>query len=54
LAIHHAIDETEEAITAVSQESANSDPMAAFGPNEWLVDELYQQYLKDRSSVDRA
>ncbi len=38
----------------MSQESPNSDPMAAFGPNEWLVDELYQQYLKDRSSVDRA
>src|ERR687889_521045 len=28
--------------------------MAAFGPNEWLVDELYQQYLRDKSSVDRA
>jgi 2-oxoglutarate dehydrogenase E1 component len=28
--------------------------MAAFGPNEWLVDELYQQYLSDRNSVDRA
>ncbi|MDQ1287043.1 MAG: multifunctional 2-oxoglutarate metabolism enzyme [Actinomycetota bacterium] len=25
-----------------------------FGPNEWLVDELYQQYLADRDSVDRA
>jgi 2-oxoglutarate dehydrogenase E1 component len=25
-----------------------------FGPNEWLVDELYQQYLTDRNSVDRA
>jgi multifunctional 2-oxoglutarate metabolism enzyme len=38
----------------VAQESASSDPMAAFGPNEWLVDELYQKYLQDRSSVDRA
>jgi multifunctional 2-oxoglutarate metabolism enzyme len=38
----------------VAQESASSDPMAAFGPNEWLVDELYQKYLEDRSSVDRA
>jgi 2-oxoglutarate dehydrogenase E1 component len=28
--------------------------MAAFGPNEWLVDELYQQYLTDKNSVDRA
>ena len=29
-------------------------PLAAFGPNEWLVDELYQQYLKDKNSVDPA
>ncbi|MCT1620185.1 multifunctional oxoglutarate decarboxylase/oxoglutarate dehydrogenase thiamine pyrophosphate-binding subunit/dihydrolipoyllysine-residue succinyltransferase subunit [Janibacter hoylei] len=25
-----------------------------FGPNEWLVDELYEQYTKDRNSVDKA
>ncbi|MFZ9988122.1 MAG: 2-oxoglutarate dehydrogenase E1 subunit family protein, partial [Candidatus Nanopelagicales bacterium] len=25
-----------------------------FGPNEWLVDEIYQQYLTDRESVDPA
>jgi multifunctional 2-oxoglutarate metabolism enzyme len=25
-----------------------------FGPNEWLVEELYQQYLADKNSVDRA
>ncbi|MDF2144130.1 multifunctional oxoglutarate decarboxylase/oxoglutarate dehydrogenase thiamine pyrophosphate-binding subunit/dihydrolipoyllysine-residue succinyltransferase subunit [Knoellia sp. p5-6-4] len=35
-------------------QSPTNDPMAAFGPNEWLVDELYQQYLKDKNSVDRA
>ena len=28
--------------------------LAVFGPNEWLVDEIYQQYLKDPKSVDRA
>ena len=28
--------------------------MADFGPNEWLVDELYQQYLADKNSVDQA
>ncbi|HEX7461384.1 MAG TPA: multifunctional oxoglutarate decarboxylase/oxoglutarate dehydrogenase thiamine pyrophosphate-binding subunit/dihydrolipoyllysine-residue succinyltransferase subunit [Dermatophilaceae bacterium] len=28
--------------------------MAAFGPNEWLVDELYQRYLQDKNSVDAA
>ncbi len=29
-------------------------PLLAFGPNEWLVDEIYQQFLADRSSVDPA
>ncbi len=28
--------------------------MAGFGPNEWLVEELYQQYLTDKNSVDKA
>ncbi|HEY3869423.1 MAG TPA: multifunctional oxoglutarate decarboxylase/oxoglutarate dehydrogenase thiamine pyrophosphate-binding subunit/dihydrolipoyllysine-residue succinyltransferase subunit [Actinocrinis sp.] len=27
---------------------------AEFGPNEWLVDEIYQQYLRDPASVDKA
>ena len=31
-----------------------NNPMADFGPNEWLVDELYQQYLQDKNSVDQA
>ncbi len=44
----------EEAISPVSQEFTGSDPMAAFGPNEWLVDELYEQFKHDRSTVDRA
>src|ERR1700733_11178553 len=30
--------------------SASTD----FGPNEWLVDELYQRYQADPGSVDRA
>ncbi len=29
-------------------------PGTDFGPNEWLVDELYQRYLTDPGSVDRA
>ena len=29
-------------------------PAAGFGPNEWLVDELYQQYQQDKESVDPA
>ena len=28
--------------------------LAQFGPNEWLVDEIYQQYLHDPESVDKA
>src|SRR3954454_1810995 len=27
---------------------------AEFGPNEWLVDELHEQYLADKNSVDPA
>ncbi|WP_312855371.1 2-oxoglutarate dehydrogenase E1 subunit family protein, partial [Agromyces agglutinans] len=27
---------------------------AEFGANEWLVDEMYQKYLVDPSSVDRT
>src|SRR3954466_10722508 len=34
--------------------TAPSDPFAGFGPNEWLVYEMYQQYLKDPDSVDKA
>src|SRR5580693_10161698 len=37
-------DETHEAVEAG----------ADFGPNQWLVDELYQRYQADPSSVDRA
>ncbi|GAA2159221.1 multifunctional oxoglutarate decarboxylase/oxoglutarate dehydrogenase thiamine pyrophosphate-binding subunit/dihydrolipoyllysine-residue succinyltransferase subunit [Pedococcus bigeumensis] len=35
-------------------QSPTNDPMAAFGPNEWLVDELYEKYQKDKNSVDKA
>ncbi|MFY1678753.1 multifunctional oxoglutarate decarboxylase/oxoglutarate dehydrogenase thiamine pyrophosphate-binding subunit/dihydrolipoyllysine-residue succinyltransferase subunit [Streptomyces sp. WMMC905] len=35
-------------------DQAGRNPAAAFGPNEWLVDEIYQQYLQDPNSVDRA
>ncbi|MFI9327437.1 multifunctional oxoglutarate decarboxylase/oxoglutarate dehydrogenase thiamine pyrophosphate-binding subunit/dihydrolipoyllysine-residue succinyltransferase subunit [Kitasatospora sp. NPDC052868] len=38
-----------------SQETPNSSASSTgFGPNEWLVDEIYQQYLQDPNSVDRA
>ncbi|WP_425575800.1 2-oxoglutarate dehydrogenase E1 subunit family protein, partial [Streptomyces amakusaensis] len=40
--------------TPTDQSAQGIDPAAAFGPNEWLVDEIYQQYLQDPNSVDRA
>ncbi|UNO39960.1 multifunctional oxoglutarate decarboxylase/oxoglutarate dehydrogenase thiamine pyrophosphate-binding subunit/dihydrolipoyllysine-residue succinyltransferase subunit [Streptomyces sp. MST-110588] len=39
---------------STDQEGQGKNPAAAFGPNEWLVDEIYQQYLQDPNSVDRA
>ncbi|WP_030560704.1 multifunctional oxoglutarate decarboxylase/oxoglutarate dehydrogenase thiamine pyrophosphate-binding subunit/dihydrolipoyllysine-residue succinyltransferase subunit [Streptomyces aureocirculatus] len=40
--------------TTTDQGTQGKNPAAAFGPNEWLVDEIYQQYLQDPNSVDRA
>ncbi len=38
----------------MSQPAATPGQAGGFGPNEWLVEELYQQYLTDKNSVDRA
>ena len=38
----------------MAEQSPSSDPLTSFGPNEWLVDELYEQYTKDKNSVDKA
>jgi 2-oxoglutarate dehydrogenase E1 component len=35
-------------------EPTEGNPLAAFGANEWLVDEMYEQYQKDPDSVDPA
>jgi multifunctional 2-oxoglutarate metabolism enzyme len=44
-----------EANTAVStQQTSHDNPLADFGPNEWIVDEMYQRYLADPTSVDPA
>jgi 2-oxoglutarate decarboxylase len=52
--------------TSASSQSTSTEPgpgggnhaaahtAAEFGPNEWLVDEIYQQYLRDPASVDKA
>ncbi|WP_245159971.1 multifunctional oxoglutarate decarboxylase/oxoglutarate dehydrogenase thiamine pyrophosphate-binding subunit/dihydrolipoyllysine-residue succinyltransferase subunit [Blastococcus sp. CT_GayMR19] len=34
--------------------STSASPVAGFGTNEWLVEEMYQQYVADPSSVDQA
>lgn len=38
----------------MATEPSDSNPLAAFGANEWLVDELYEKYLQDPNSVDPA
>ncbi|WP_052848244.1 multifunctional oxoglutarate decarboxylase/oxoglutarate dehydrogenase thiamine pyrophosphate-binding subunit/dihydrolipoyllysine-residue succinyltransferase subunit [Streptomyces avicenniae] len=37
-----------------TEPAGGSHPASGFGANEWLVDEIYQQYLQDPNSVDRA
>ncbi|WP_069815526.1 multifunctional oxoglutarate decarboxylase/oxoglutarate dehydrogenase thiamine pyrophosphate-binding subunit/dihydrolipoyllysine-residue succinyltransferase subunit [Streptomyces sp. TP-A0874] len=39
---------------STDEDGQAKSPATAFGPNEWLVDEIYQQYLQDPNSVDRA
>ncbi|MCC3776194.1 multifunctional oxoglutarate decarboxylase/oxoglutarate dehydrogenase thiamine pyrophosphate-binding subunit/dihydrolipoyllysine-residue succinyltransferase subunit [Streptomyces sp. UNOB3_S3] len=39
---------------STDQTGQGKSPADVFGPNEWLVDEIYQQYLQDPNSVDRA
>ncbi|MFD3917260.1 hypothetical protein, partial [Streptomyces sp. NPDC058603] len=39
---------------STDEDGPGKNPAAAFGANEWLVDEIYQQYLQDPNSVDRA
>jgi multifunctional 2-oxoglutarate metabolism enzyme len=47
-------DTTERAAGGSGPEPHASSPGTDFGPNEWLVDELYQRYLADPSSVAMA
>ena len=39
---------------SVTQKADPDSASAVFGANEWLVDELYEQYLKDKNAVDPA
>src|SRR5262245_24088021 len=41
--------------TAVSsQQTSQENPLADFGPNEWVVEDMYQRYLADPAGVDPA
>ena len=35
-----------------AESTSISGASATFGANQWLVDELYEQYLQDKNSVD--
>jgi len=37
-----------------TQQTSQDNPLAGFGTNEWIVEEMYQRYLTDPSSVDPA
>ncbi|WP_428963737.1 multifunctional oxoglutarate decarboxylase/oxoglutarate dehydrogenase thiamine pyrophosphate-binding subunit/dihydrolipoyllysine-residue succinyltransferase subunit [Micromonospora fluostatini] len=37
-----------------TQQTSQENPLAGFGPNEWIVEEMYHRYLADPSSVDPA
>jgi 2-oxoglutarate decarboxylase len=41
-------------VGAPSEPSSSSGNSAALGPNAWLVDEMYEQYLADPSSVSES
>jgi multifunctional 2-oxoglutarate metabolism enzyme len=43
-------------VTSQATNSANSqdNPLVGFGPNEWIVEDMYQRYLADPASVDPA
>jgi len=38
----------------LTRQATNDDPLAGFGPNEWIVEDMYQRYLADPASVDPA
>ncbi|MEU1606809.1 multifunctional oxoglutarate decarboxylase/oxoglutarate dehydrogenase thiamine pyrophosphate-binding subunit/dihydrolipoyllysine-residue succinyltransferase subunit [Micromonospora matsumotoense] len=37
-----------------TQQTSQDNPLADFGPNAWIVDDMYQRYLADPTSVDHA
>ncbi|NUR06631.1 MAG: multifunctional oxoglutarate decarboxylase/oxoglutarate dehydrogenase thiamine pyrophosphate-binding subunit/dihydrolipoyllysine-residue succinyltransferase subunit [Nocardioidaceae bacterium] len=48
-------EEANQAVAESSKGTSNVDnPLEEFGANEWLVDEMYEQYQRDPNSVDKA
>jgi len=45
---------SESPLAAADLSAKSATRSSDFGPNEWLVDELYQRYLADPGSVDKA
>ena len=41
-------------VSSSRSSSPSPSAVAGFGTNEWLVEEMYQQYVADPSSVDQA
>ena len=41
-------------MSAAGSNSPENHFGGGFGPNEWLVDEMYEKYQADPSSVDKA
>jgi multifunctional 2-oxoglutarate metabolism enzyme len=37
-----------------TQQTSQDNPLADFGPNEWIVEDMYQRYVADPTSVDPA
>jgi 2-oxoglutarate decarboxylase len=42
------------AAVSASTSQDKDDPLVGFGPNEWIVEDMYQRYLADPSGVDPA
>jgi len=42
------------AVVTSQSTQPQDNPLAGFGPNEWIVEDMYQRYLADPASVDAA
>ena len=51
---HRARTEGAKAVVTSQATNAQDNPLVGFGPNEWIVEDMYQRYLADPASVDPA